>query len=141
MPFVSVTRLRVRSIFFLIPFMRANEASVKELKASKGLLKGMELIDRKLTFWTITIWEDEGSMKAFRGSSSHRIAMQHLPKWCNEASYHHWIQEDNEFPTWNTIAERLFTEGKLSKVRNPSNAQISNKFPSIKWTKTERRLK
>lgn len=40
MPFVSVTRLRVKSIFFLIPFMRANEASAKELKYSKGLLKG-----------------------------------------------------------------------------------------------------
>lgn len=141
MPFVSVTRLRVKSIFFLLPFMRANEASVKELKSSTGLLKGKELIDKKLTFWTITLWEDEASMKEFRGSQSHRMAMQHLPKWCNEASYHHWIQEDNEFPTWNTISKKLFTEGKLSKVRNPSNAQINNQFPSIKWTKTERRLK
>ena len=141
MPFVAVTRLRVRSIFFLLSFMRANEASVKELKASKGLLKGKELIDKKLTFWTITLWEDEASMKEFRGSPSHRMAMQHLPKWCNEASYHHWVQEDNEFPSWNTISEKLFTEGKLSKVRNPSNAQINNQFPSIKWTKTERRLK
>ena len=50
MPFVSVTRLRVKSIFFLIPFMRANEASVKELKAAVGLLKGKELIDKKISF-------------------------------------------------------------------------------------------
>jgi len=63
MPFVSVTRLRVKSLFFLIPFMRANEASVKEIKVSKGLLKGKELIDKKLTFWTVTIWENEESMK------------------------------------------------------------------------------
>ncbi len=141
MPFVSVTRLRVKSIFFLLPFMRANEASVKELKFSKGLLKGKELIDKKLTFWTITLWEDEASMKELRSSSSHRIAMQHLPKWCNEASYHHWVQEQNEFPEWNTISEKLFSEGKLSKVRNPSKAQVENKFPPIRWTKTERRLK
>jgi hypothetical protein len=141
MPFVSVTRLRVRSLFYLIPFLRANEASVKELKASKGLLKGKELIDQKLTFWTITLWEDEGSMKAFRGSASHRTAMQHLPKWCNEASYHHWIQETNELPSWNTIAERVYSEGKLSKVRNPSTAQAANRFPPVKWTKTERTLK
>ena len=141
MPFVSVTRLRVKSIFFLLPFMRANEASVKELTASTGLLKGKELIDKKLTFWTITLWEDEESMKKFRGASSHRIAMQHLPKWCNEASYHHWVQEGNEFPTWNTISEKLYSEGRLSKVRNPSKAQAANLFPPIKWTKTERRLK
>ncbi len=141
MPFVSVTRLRVKSIFFLIPFMRANEASVKELKISNGLLKGKELIDKKLTFWTITLWENEESMKGFRGSSAHRISMQNLPKWCNEASYHHWIQEDDELPSWDTISEKLYSDGKLSKVRNPSKAQIENQFPPIKWTKTERRLK
>jgi hypothetical protein len=121
--------------------MRANEASVKDLKESRGLLKGKELIDKKLTFWTITIWENEESMKGFRGSSSHRNAMQQLPKWCNEASYHHWVQEHDEFPSWSTISEKLFSEGRLSKVRNPSKAQVENRFPSIKWTKTERKLK
>jgi hypothetical protein len=141
MPFVSVTRLRVKSIFYLIPFMRANEASVKEIKKSKGFLKGKELIDKKLTFWTITIWDNEESMKEFRSSTSHRIAMQHLPKWCDEASYHHWVQEETEFPTWDNISEKLYSEGRLSKVRNPSKAQVENQFPPIKWSKTERRLK
>lgn len=141
MPFVSVTRLRVKSMLYLIQFMRANEASVKALKSSAGLIKGKELIDKHLTFWTVTLWENEASMKEFRGSSSHRNAMQHLPLWCNEASYHHWIQEENEYPDWNTIAEKLFTEGRLSKVRNPSKAQTENRFPPIKWLKTERKLK
>jgi hypothetical protein len=121
--------------------MRANEASVKELKTSNGLLKGKELIDKKLTFWTITLWDNQESMKVFRNSLPHRIAMQHLPKWCNEASYHHWIQEDDEFTSWDTISKKLFSEGRLSKVKNPSKAQIENHFPPIKWTKTERRLK
>ncbi len=141
MPFISVTRLRVKSLFFLFSFIRANEASVKELESSSGLLMGKELIDKKLTFWTITLWEDEDSMKKFRGSLSHRNAMQHLPKWCNEASYHHWFQEESECPNWTTISDKLYSEGKLSKVRNPSNAQITNQFPPILWTKSERRLK
>ena len=51
------------------------------------------------------------------------------------------IQEENEFPNWLTISDKLFSEGKLSKVRNPSNAQITNQFPPIKWTKSERKLK
>jgi heme-degrading monooxygenase HmoA len=141
MPFISVTRLRVKSLFFLFSFMRANEASVKELKSSTGLLMGKELIDKKLTFWTITLWEDEESMKRFRGSLSHRNAMQNLPKWCSEASYHHWVQEENECPNWTTILDKLYSEGKLSKVRNPSYEQITNQFPPIQWTKSERRLK
>lgn len=141
MPFVSVTRLRVKSIFYLFSFVRANEASVKELKSSIGLLIGKELMDKKLTFWTITIWEDEESMKRFRGSMSHRIAMQHLPKWCNEASYHHWIQAENECPNWTDISNKLFSEGKLLRLKNPSNSQINNQFPPIQWTKSERKLK
>ena len=141
MPFISITRLRVKSLFFLFSFIRANEASVKELESSSGLLMGKELIDKKLTFWTITLWEDEDSITKFRGSLSHRNAMQHLPKWCNEASYHHWFQEENECPNWTTISDKLYSEGKLSKVRNPSNAQITNQFPPIRWTKSERRLK
>jgi len=141
MPFVSVTRLRVKSFIYLIPFMRANEASVKELKKSQGLLMGKELIDKNFTFWTLTIWENEESMKGFRNSASHREAMKNLPNWCDEASYLHWIQNESDLPNWNVVAEKLFKEGKLSKVRNPSKAQIENKFPEIKWTKTERKLK
>lgn len=140
MKFISVTRLRVKSILYLIPFFKANEASVRALKQSAGLIKGKELIDKNLTFWTITIWEDEASMKKFRGSNSHRYAMQHLPNWCDEASYHHWVQEESEFPTWEMISQRLFSEGKLSKVRHPSKAQIANQFPPIKWKRTERKL-
>ncbi|NDA61902.1 MAG: DUF3291 domain-containing protein [Chitinophagia bacterium] len=140
MPFVSVTRLRVKSIFYLLPFIRANEASVKELQKSEGLIKGKELIDKRLTFWTITVWDTPESMKKFRNSIAHRKAMQRLPTWCNEASYHHWIQENDDIPNWNQAAEKLFSAGTLSKVRNPSPAQQNNIFPNISWTKTERIL-
>ena len=141
MPFVSVTRLRVKSIFYLLPFMRANEASVKTLINSTGLLKGKELIDKHLTFWTITLWKNEQAMREFRGSQAHKNAMQQLPKWCNEASYHHWNQEEDTLPNWDIVSERMFQEGKLTKVRTPSKAQILNTFPPIKWKKMERKLK
>jgi len=141
MPFVSVTRLRVKSVRYLFSFMRANEASVKTLKNAEGLLKGSELVDKNLTFWTITLWDSPESMKKFRNSEAHRYAMQQLPVWCNEGSYHHWGQDSAEFPDWQTISGRLFGEGRLTKVRNPSAAQIANQFPAIKWTKTERKLK
>jgi hypothetical protein len=70
---------------------------------------GKELIDKKLTFWTITLWEDEELMKRFRGSLSHRNAMQYLPIWCNEASYHHWVQKESECPNWTTISDKLYS--------------------------------
>src|SRR5689334_22896127 len=107
MYFVSATRLRVRSIFFLIGFMRANEASVKFLLTTPGFAKGKELTDKGLVFWTVTVWKDEAAMKVFRNSPPHRKAMQKLPDWCNEASYTHWVQEEDTIPDWDTIYKKM----------------------------------
>jgi len=63
MPFISLTRLRVKSIFYLVSFFRANESSVKEIMSSDGLIQAKELLDKNLTFWTLTMWEDEHYMK------------------------------------------------------------------------------
>ena len=140
MPFVSITRLKVKSIFNLLSFVRANESSVKQLTSIKGFLAGKELIDKHLTFWTLTMWEDESSMRSFRNSTAHKKAMQKLPVWCNEASYFHWTQSELTLPGWNLASQRLFEEGKLSKVRYPSINQITNNFPPIRWRKIERNL-
>ena len=140
MTFISVTRLRVRSVFTLPKFMLANEASVKELKRINGFLAGKELIDKHLTFWTLTMWKDENAMRLFRNSDPHRKAMQKLPFWCCEASYFHWIQEGEELPSWEVCSQKLLQEGKPTKVRKPSANQQNNSFPSIKWKKIERKF-
>lgn len=141
MTFVSVTRLRVKSIFSLIAFMRANEASVKQLVQTNGFLGGKELVDKSLIFWTLTIWENDAAMRSFRNSTAHRNAMQKLPYWCNEASYFHWSQAEADIPDWLLASERLRKEGKLTKVRRPSSNQVANNFSPIKWRKLERNFK
>jgi hypothetical protein len=121
--------------------MRANESSVKQLVSTSGLIQGKELLDKGLTFWTLTIWDDDTKMKEFRNSVAHRQAMQKLPIWCNEASYFHWTQEQSIIPDWHTASARLIQEGKISKVRQPSARQIANSFPPVQWTKLERVFK
>jgi hypothetical protein len=141
MYFISATRLRVKSIFFLPSFFISNEASLKELKVTKGFIEGKELVDKKLTFWTLTLWESDGDMRAFRNSVPHRKAMQQLPNWCDEASYTHWMQEEKSLPDWTTVYNKMITEGKTTKVRKPSANQTDKSYPLIKWIKTERPLK
>ena len=141
MPFVSITRLKIRSLLYFISFARANSAALKELVTIKGFIAGKELTDKGLTFWTLTLWDDDRSMLQFRNSASHRKAMQRLPDWCNEASYFHWNQEQNTLPGWIEASGRLITEGKLTKVRHPTQRHLSNNFPPIKWTKLERIIK
>ncbi len=140
MVFISATRLRIKSVFYLLPFMRANESSVKQLNKTPGLLGGSELVDKNLTFWTITMWQGDADMKAFRNSAPHRKAMQKLPLWCDEASYLHWTQEEAILPDWDTVYRKMIAEGKLSKVRNPSSNQNSGMYPEIKWTRFERKF-
>ncbi len=104
----------------MLPFIRAHEASVKQLVSIKGFLTGKELIDRNLAFWTLTMWKDDNPMRTFRNSAANRKAMQKLPVWYNEASYFHWTQSESTLPDWSLALQKLFEEGKLSKVRKPS---------------------
>jgi len=137
---ISATRLRVKSIWYLPKFFLANEASLKELKKTKGFLTGKELVDKGLTFWTLTLWESDAGMKTFRNSIPHRKAMQSLPTWCDEASYIHWAQETQLLPDWTIVYNKMIEEGKTTKVRNPSANQSNKNYPLIKWTNTERVL-
>ena len=141
MYFVSLTRLRVRSVIYLPGFMMTNNASIKVLKKIGGLVAGKELIDKGLTFWTVTVWESDKAMKSFRNNGPHKYAMRRLPDWCNEGSYMHWLQEDTTIPPWPELYQKMITEGKITKVRFPSPQQANMNYPPIRWTKTERTIK
>ena len=70
MPFVSITRLRVRSWRFLpIFFIQAYRAGRQAAKAD-GNLAARLLREQRNTFWTMTGWSSEGAMKAFMTPAS-----------------------------------------------------------------------
>lgn len=121
--------------------MIANEASVKQLMITEGFIGGKELMDKGLIFWTMSLWDKDADMKSFRNSAPHRKAMQNLPKWCNEATYTHWLQEEPILPPWDIVQNKILKEGVITKVRRPSERHQSKSFPPIKWTKTERVFK
>jgi hypothetical protein len=141
MYFVSITRLRIRSIFFLPRFLLANEASIKFIRKVNGFIAGKELIDKGFTFWTVTIWESGEAMKFFRNNDPHKTAMRNLPNWCNEAAYAHWTQEDDTIPPWPVLHQKLIEVGKLTKVKFPSAQQPTMNFRAPKWSKSERFFK
>ncbi len=141
MYFVSATRLKLKSGFYLPGFMLANQASIKQLCITDGFVSGKELMDKNFTFWTLTLWEKDGDMKSFRNSPAHRKAMQKLPDWCNEATYSHWLQEEPILPKWNRVYERMLKDGIVSKVRNASPQHQTKSFPAVKWYKLERNFK
>lgn len=94
MVFVSLTRLRIRSIRFVPLFAFHTFRSLRQVSKSPGFQSGSILADRSWTFWTLTVWDMQESMRAYIVSGSHKQAMPHLLHWCDEASVAHWTQPD-----------------------------------------------
>jgi heme-degrading monooxygenase HmoA len=122
MPFVSVTRLRLKSLRFLIPFAIHAARSKKQAETSSGCFGAEVRKTQGLTFWTLTVWDSEASMRSYIVQSPHREAMSKLAGWCDEASVAHWTQESKDKPTWEQATEHLAKSGRLSRVLHPSDA-------------------
>ena len=123
MPYVSVTRLRVRSWIYLPAFLIRSLRIGQQAKKAPGNLGAKIFNDRHRTFWTCTSWESEAAMKAFMLAPPHGPAMRKLLNWCDEASLVRWSQTGPELPNWTEAHARLQSEGRTSKVNHPSEDQ------------------
>ena len=123
MPFVSVSRLRVRSWRYLPGFVIQSLRAVRQAKLADGSLAVSVLRDVDRAFWTRTVWRDEAAMRSFMRSGVHRRIMARLPEWCDEAALAHWVQDDNEPASGAEAHRRLQKEGRRSRVDHPSDAQ------------------
>jgi len=130
MALVSITRLRVRSWRYLVPFIILAIRSSRQAKRAEGNLAVSLLQDAKLTFWTRTVWTTESAMKSFMLAGAHGQAMRRLLEWCDEAALVHWTQESNEQPDWQEAHRRLQKEGRRSKVNHPSSNQEKYVIPA-----------
>lgn len=100
MIFVSLTRLRIRSMRFLPLFAFHTLRSLRQVKKAPGFQAGQLLPDRNWTFWTMTSWNERDSMRRYMTAGAHNAAMPHLMHWCDEASVAHWEQEEMTLPSW-----------------------------------------
>jgi hypothetical protein len=128
MPLVSITRLRVRALRYLLAFLVSAFRCARQAKLASGNLGVTVLSDSNFAFWTRTIWDNEANMRSFMLSGAHGQTMRRLLEWCDEASVVHWMQEQSEAPTWREAYRRMQTEGRRSKVNHPSEAQERFKF-------------
>jgi Domain of unknown function (DUF3291) len=133
MPFVSITRLRVRSIRFLPFFLLYTFRCMRQVKKSSGFQGGGVLADRDWTFWTMTAWDNQESMRSYMTAGSHKAAMPRLLDWCDEACVVHWEQSQAALPSWIEADERMRASGRASKVWNPSpqHATLAYRTPRV----------
>lgn len=124
----SVTRLRVRSLKYLPAFLWQTFLSQRQVVRAPRFSAGRLLVDKERTFWTLTVWQDERVMKAFRGSAAHAKVMPRLAEWCDEASYAHWTPSGDPVPSWQEASQHLLAEGRLSRVAHPSASHEARQF-------------
>lgn len=134
MTFVSVTRLRIRSLRFMPGFALHAMGSLRQCRQASGFVNGALLPDRKLTFWTMTLWRDQAAMRTYVAGGAHAKAMSRLLHWCDEASVVHWIQDDPALPGWDEADLRMRTQGRPSRVRHPSAVHASLGFDAPRTT-------
>jgi heme-degrading monooxygenase HmoA len=141
MPLISVTRLRVRTWTFLPQFLWDTIKSVRQVQRSAGFLGGRLLVNAGYVFWTMTAWQDESAMNAYRTSGAHRNAMPKLLDWCDEAAVVHWTQESPEIPAWQQAQQHMSEQGRLSKVHHPSATQTAQQIPAPQPSRIAQTLK
>jgi hypothetical protein len=129
MCFVSVTRLRIRCWRYLPGFLYFTLLAVMQARRAAGNTRTRVVRDARRVFWTITVWQDEQAMRAFRNHGAHRRVMPRLRHWCDEATYAHWTQDGAEPPELNAAYDRLVHEGIVSKVDHPTPDHASRNFP------------
>jgi hypothetical protein len=128
MPSVSITRLRLRSVLFAPRFFWLNERAVGQLRAAPGFRGGKLLWDARLAFWTLSLWDSEAAMRAYRDSDAHRQAMPRLARWCDEAAVAR-LADATVLPAWREAHFLLVSSGRASRVRHPSPQHAGLKFP------------
>ena len=128
MVFVSLTRLRLRSVRFLPGFALYAVRSQMQVQKAPGFLRVQLLPDKNWAFWTLTAWDSEESMRRYMTSGAHKKAMPHLLHWCDEASVAHWTQADATLPTWAEADQRMRAAGRASKLKHPSPQHASLKY-------------
>lgn len=142
MPFISITRLRIRSWRFLPAFFIQAVRSARQARRAEGNLAVSIVREARNTFWTRTVWSSEQAMKAYMVSGVHGRVMRRLLEWCDEAAVVHWSQEPEQPPTWEEAYRKLQEMGRASKVNHPTEAHRLHQIPAPKIrTKSELRLK
>jgi uncharacterized protein DUF3291 len=89
----------------------------RSVENAPGFLKGKLLIDGNRAFWTMSMWKDIESMRAFRDSKVHTAVMPKTARWCDEASVVHWETEADELPDWQEAYRRMSEAGKPSPLK------------------------
>jgi quinol monooxygenase YgiN len=129
MPFVAVTRVRVRTRRYFPLVLLQLVRSGRQERRAEGNLSAELLREADGTFWMRSVWHTDASMQHFIDSPERRIGMRRLARWCDEASATQWPQLSSAAPPWPEAHRRLQEGGRPARVDHPSSDHLAFRIP------------
>jgi heme-degrading monooxygenase HmoA len=129
MPFMVVTRLRLRDTSRRDEFVASAFAVVDQARSSDGHLASDVLAEANETYWTSTAWTDRQAMSHFMTSEPHLSTMSRISEWCDEATFVDWDQSEPHLPDWQSAFGRLVSDGQIAPLDHPSECHETRAFP------------
>jgi heme-degrading monooxygenase HmoA len=112
---VIASRLRLTSVRHLPAFLRAARRIDAQARTAPGHIDSrLRARFGSLTFWTLSSWEDERSMRTFVASPPHVDAMRALRERgaMRSGDFRFWTGTDGEeLPAWDDVEARFEASG------------------------------
>jgi hypothetical protein len=115
--FISVTKLKVRSVWRLASFFMKTMPSLKQAQKAPGNLFAETHNFDLLTYGTLSGWESEAAMRGYRNSGAHLEAMKVSRAMTVLLQSSHF--ETEERPTLADALARMEADPKSIKYRQP----------------------
>lgn len=125
---LSLTRLKLRSIFKLFQFIKLSDGCIRQAKADPKCLAGATYMGPGLTFWTATLWENEEAMKQYMRTGAHLKAMPFLVQWCSEATTGRLQTDSPVIPRKEILRSVMVPVLKTFKVQKPSAQHLTGEI-------------
>jgi len=108
---VMGSRLRLTSFRHLARFIRASTQVNRQLRDAPGRVDSkLRAQLGSLTFWTLSTWEDEESLRAFARAEPHASIIADLRRRgaMRSGDFAFWTTDRNDpLPTWDEVEARV----------------------------------
>ena len=103
------TRLPLTKHRYIPGFLRDTARIRRHLRTAPGLVGYALLADlRRATFWTVSVWEDEPSLRAFAGAAPHRTVTRRVPARMGTSAFGSFEVHGADVPVaWRDVMSRL----------------------------------
>jgi hypothetical protein len=130
MAVIVVTRLRIKDPALNDEFFTDAVAALEQAQKSEGNLGVDALGDANDAWWTVTAWAERRLMHSYVRSEPHQSIRANLDRYCDEATFVDWDQDNPDLPDWPTNWRHLVADGQAAELTQPSAAHRTRDFPA-----------